>query len=128
MLVTPITTTTSDGREISLTVGRAYEVLGIEADSYRMLTDEDADHGPNEPVLYEPECFQVIDASEPAFWVSELGEDGERYAYPVPWNRVGFFEDYFDRVHSVRKQFWDDLRRLYPRTWEARRGGQIASR
>jgi hypothetical protein len=38
MLVMPIMTTTPDGRDISLTVGRIYEVLGTEADDYRILT------------------------------------------------------------------------------------------
>jgi len=50
MLVTPILKTTPDGREISLTVGRIYEVLGIEADDYRILTNEDHPWAPNDPV------------------------------------------------------------------------------
>jgi hypothetical protein len=57
MLVTPITTTTPGGRRLSLTVGRIYEVLGIEADNYRVLSNENAFNAPNDPVLYEPECF-----------------------------------------------------------------------
>jgi hypothetical protein len=120
MLVTPISTTTPDGREIGLTVGRVYEVLGIEADNYRVLTDESATLDPNEPVLYEPQCFRVVDSSEPASWVTQLGDEGERYSYPPPWIRVGFFEDYFDQVEAIREQFWDDLRKFYPKTWEER--------
>jgi hypothetical protein len=120
MLVTPITKITPDGREISLTVGRIYEVLGIEVDDYRILTNEDALYWPNDPVLFEPECFRVVDASEPDFWISATGEDGERYAYPESWIRVGFFEDYHDHIQAVREQFWNDLSVLYPRTWAER--------
>ena len=120
MLVTPIATVASDGRRVSLTVGRTYEVLGIEADCYRVLTDEDTPNCPNDPVLYESECFRVVDAAEPSFWQSTIGDEGERYAYPVEWGRVGFFEDYHDRVADVREQFWKDLRRFHPSTFSER--------
>jgi hypothetical protein len=122
MLVTPISKTTPDGRDVSLTMGRIYEVLGIEADDYRILTNEDHLYAPNDPVLYEPECFRLVDAREPDFWICELGEDGERYAYPECWSRIGFWEDYHDHVQAVREQFWNDLRILYPKTWAERRG------
>ena len=49
----------------SLTVGRTYEVLGIEGDLYRLLNDRD------EPI-FEPECFKVIDAVEPSHWISAI--------------------------------------------------------
>lgn len=49
-------------------------VLGIEGDDFRLLDDE------GEPVLYDPECFEVVDPVEPAFWKSVLGDEGERYA------------------------------------------------
>ena len=124
MRVALISSQTPDGREVALTIGRVYEVLGIESDSYRVLTDESVAWDPNSPVLYEPECFRVLDASEPTFWISRLGEDGERYAYPEAWGRRGFFEDYHDGVEPVREQFWRELRELYPWTWAERRGGQ----
>ncbi len=73
-------------------------------------------------MLYEPECFRAIDPSAPAFSVSEIGEDGERYAYPEPWSHPGFFEDYHDHVKAIREQFWDELRRFYPKTWTEQRG------
>ena len=38
----------------SLTVGRAYVVLGIEADWYRLLNDR------QEPVLYDPVAIKEI--------------------------------------------------------------------
>ena len=83
----------------SLTAGQKYTVLGIEADSYRILNDQ------SEPCLYDPTVFLVIDSSEPDFWVSNSGDDGERYAYPPEWNHAGYFEDWHDNVPGVRDSF-----------------------
>ena len=80
----------SESSDDSLTSGRLYDVIGIEADDYRIQND----HG--HPYLYSPTLFTVVDAHEPADWVIESGEDGETYAYPPELNTVGFFEDYFD--------------------------------
>ena len=99
-----------DGQFLRLVVDRDYEVLGIEADWYRILDDE------GYPALFEPECFAVRDASEPSFWVSTLGEDGERYAYPKGWDRPGFFEDFYDKVPAARERFWSVLAELFPVT------------
>jgi len=74
----------------SLTPGRVYEVLGIEADDYRIQNDD------GEPYLYPPVFFTIVDAHKPEDWVVEVGEDGETYAYPPELNAPGFFEDYFD--------------------------------
>ena len=41
MLVTPIMTVDSEGGELGLALGRIYEVLGLEADMYRLLAHED---------------------------------------------------------------------------------------
>ena len=77
-----------------------YFVLGIEADDYRILNDV------GKPYLYSPELFDVVDPTEPANWVTELGEDGERYSYPTPLNEVGFFEDFFDQESEQMALFW----------------------
>ncbi|MCH8823617.1 MAG: hypothetical protein IH984_08935 [Planctomycetes bacterium] len=90
-----------------LTLGREYGVIGIEADWYRIINDE------GDPCLYEPDCFSVIDPTEPTFWDCKFGEEGERYCYPTSWNRVGFFEDYHDSVQSVVRQFWREHEALY---------------
>ena len=121
MLVTPITTIAPDGRNVGLVPGRVYEVLGIEGDYYRILTDGDHPHCPNDPLLYEPEIFRVIEESEPEFWVSEY-DDGERYAYPEQWLRGYFFQDYHERVPETRLRFWADLERFFPMTWKRVRG------
>jgi hypothetical protein len=121
MIVTPVTTVASDGINVGLVPGRTYEVLGIEGDYYRVLTDSDHPHCPNDPVLCQPAVFRVVDAAEPEFWITEFVE-GARYSYPAEWIKGYFFEDYHDRVQEVRDRFWSDLKRLYPTTWNVRVG------
>jgi hypothetical protein len=53
------------------------------------------------PYLYSPDLFTLVDAREPADWVNEVGEDGERYAYPPQIQFVGFFEDFFDDQREI---------------------------
>ena len=77
-----------------------YVVIGIEADDYRILNDR------GRPYLYPNQDFDIIDATEPSDWHVEMGEDGERYAYPVTLNQPGFFEDFFDQQEAAIKQFW----------------------
>lgn len=120
MKIRPIKTEASDGSVLSLTIGREYEVLGIEADWFRLLDDPNTKPYGNDPVLFNPDCFEVTDPTEPLFWTRSVGDDGERYCYPPGWNSPGFFEDYHDGVEDVRKQFWEDLRRYYPLTWQER--------
>jgi len=98
----------------SLTVGRIYEVLGIAGDWYRLLDDC------NEPIVFDPTCFRVIESAEPPCWVSSI-EDDERYAYPPEWGRTGFFEDWHDSVPEVRETFWRGLAKWYPETAAERR-------
>lgn len=100
----------ADGRDFrhSLTIGGEYEVLGIECDSLRLLTDR------GEPVLFDPECFEVTDPSVPSFWVLVFGDEGEQYAYPPGWGKPGFFEDWHDGVAVVRRRFAEQLATWYP--------------
>ncbi len=114
------TPATADSRWIvrvhtSLTVGKRYEVLGICSDNYRVLDDS------NDPVLFDPSCFQVVDNAESEFWTNEWGDEKERYAGPKDWERPGFFEDFYDGEPTAYSKFWNDLRELYPRTWKERR-------
>jgi hypothetical protein len=50
--------------------------------------------------------FDVLDSTEPVDWITEFGEDGERYSYPVPLNAPGFFEDFFDQKPTQVSVFW----------------------
>lgn len=77
-----------------------YFVLGIEADDYRILNDV------GKPYLYERTLFDVVEPTEPEDWVTEFGEDGERYSYPAPLNATGFFEDFFDQKPEQTSVFW----------------------
>ena len=83
-----------------LTPGQPYVVIGIEGDEFRLLNDA------GRPYLYRPGLFRVCDKAEPTDWVSEFGEDHERYAYPPPLNDPGFFEDFFDSKPEAVKTFW----------------------
>jgi hypothetical protein len=77
-----------------------YVVIGIEADAFRILNDA------GRPYLYPARLFAVVDAREPTDWVTEVDEDGERYAYPPPLNSSGFFEDFFDARKEAVATFW----------------------
>jgi len=90
-----------------MTIGNVYEVIGVEADYYRIIDDN------NEPFLYSPLQFKIIDPKQPDFWVTEKGEDGESYSYPFSWLKEGYFEDFHDNNKSVIKHFWSECERLY---------------
>ncbi|PYS25093.1 MAG: hypothetical protein DMG11_23550 [Acidobacteria bacterium] len=83
-----------------LTVRQPYLVIGIEADDFRILNDA------GRPFLYPRNLFSLIDNREPSDWVNEIGDDGERYSYPLPLNRPGFFEDFFDQKARAVRTFW----------------------
>lgn len=83
-----------------LTFGQPYVVIGIEADHLRILNDA------GRPFLYPPDLFSLIDPKEPVDWITELGDDGERYSYPPPLNKSVFFEDFFDEKAKAVAIFW----------------------
>ena len=83
-----------------LTPDQAYFVIGIEADDYRILNDS------GKPYLYPARLFELIDPREPSIWITEYGDDGERYSYPPMLNETGFFEDYFDGKEETLSRFW----------------------
>ena len=89
-----------NARYRDLTVGQPYAVIGIEGDEFRILNDA------GRPFLYPPTFFSVLDKREPGDWVTEIGDDGERYAYPAPLNKAGFFEDFFDQKAKAVATFW----------------------
>ena len=86
-----------------LTEGQMYFVIGIEADYYRILNDA------GKPYLYPPDQFSVVDSTEPDDWITEYGEDGERYSYPLQLNNPGFFEDLFDHKSEQISIFWQTV-------------------
>ena len=74
-----------------------YVVIGVEADDLRILNDQ------GRPYLYPQSLFAVVDANEPADWITDFGAEGERYAYPAEMNAPGFFEDFFGFFFAVIK-------------------------
>lgn len=99
-MLKPDTADTGEG----LSHSKDYEVIGIEADYYRILDDDD------NPVLYAPGLFVATDAGEPEEWVKTVGDDGELYAYPPELNAVGFWEDYHDGDEDAIRVFQNYLR------------------
>lgn len=89
-----------NARYRDLMVGQPYVVIGIEADDLRILNDT------GRPFLYPPDLFSLIDPKEPPDWITEFGDDGERYSYPAPLNKSGFFEDFFDEKAKAVRTFW----------------------
>lgn len=89
-----------NGQYSDLTPGQQYVVIGIEADELRILNDQ------GRPYLYSPQFFEIVDPREPEDWMTEFGEEGERYAYPLPLNESGFFEDFFDGKPKAVTTFW----------------------
>ena len=83
-----------------LTFGQPYVVIGIEGDDLRLLNDA------GRPFLYPPSLFSLVDPREPVDWLTEFGDDGERYSYPPPLNKSGFFEDFFDEKSKAVTTFW----------------------
>lgn len=83
-----------------LTPQQSYIVIGIEADDYRILNDD------GRPYLYPQDGFEIENSYEPEDWIPELGEEGERYAYPPALNAPVFFEDFFDVNKQAIAQFW----------------------
>jgi hypothetical protein len=83
-----------------LTSGQPYVVIGIEADELRLLNDG------GRPFLYPSNLFSSVDSREPVDWVTQFGDDGERYSYPPSLNKSGFFEDFFDEKAKAVASFW----------------------
>ncbi len=88
-----------------LTPEQPYAVIGIEADDLRIVNDQ------GRPYLYPSRLFEMVDPREPDDWVTEFGEDGERYAYPPRLNATGFFEDVFDAEPPTVAAFWHTVNR-----------------
>jgi hypothetical protein len=89
-----------NARYRDLTFGQPYAVIGIEADELRLLNDA------GRPFLYPAKLFAILDEREPLDWKIEIGDDGERYAYPPPLNKPGFFEDFFEQKAKAVATFW----------------------
>ena len=89
-----------NSRYPDLTPGQNYMVIGIEADDLRILNDK------GRPYLYPLRLFEIIDAREPVDWITDLGEEKERYAYPHLLSGAGFFEDFFEDKKGAVTTFW----------------------
>lgn len=76
-------------------MGEAYGVLGIEGGFYRLIDDL------GDPVLFEPELFELLNDTRPSGWVSKT-IDGDEYAGPPEFAEPGFSEDFHEREPQAR--------------------------
>lgn len=98
----------------SLTRDRLYEVLAVSYDYYRLLNDPETWPYGNDPVLFHASLFEIVDPTEPSFWVQEIDGD-DVYRGPAEWTG-DFFERFHDRDAETRAAFRAFLRKHYPRT------------
>jgi hypothetical protein len=88
-----------EDRKINLINKKEYDVVGIEADDYRIVDEK------GEPYLFPYSAFVITDETIPNEWIISYGEDGEKYAYPPILNVKGFFEDFFDGNNEAMSIF-----------------------
>lgn len=120
MKIQPKCITTIEGKIFNLSTNKIYEVIGIESDDYRLLSDINDKCDGNKPYLYEKEYFKIIENTEPEFWETKFGEDGERYSYPIEFNTIGFFEDFHNGDEEFIIKFWKIIKDKYPEIWKER--------
>ena len=92
----------SESGHPALTAGKLYPVVGISADHLRIINDV------GEPILYEPQIFDIIDDTLPADWVCTAVTDEDGVCYyrnPPGLDAPGFYEDYFDGVDYAVARF-----------------------
>jgi hypothetical protein len=63
-----------------------------------------------------PRLFSVVDSNEPADWVTEFGDDGERYSYLRALNKPGSVPEFADE--SIRELLVKPYRFVYKLTDE----------
>lgn len=104
-----------------LTHGLSYVAIGIEADDFRILNDR------GRPYLYPARLFKIVDSKRPGDWISERGEEGQRYADPPPLNASGFFKDFFDSKPKAVVTFWRIINRRLATAARARQRAASSS-
>lgn len=110
----------SDGREVEfspwLTVGRIYHVMGISigADGQRryQIVSHDCDPGFATLAYQRAEAFEVVSTQVPSNWRIRVGEDGAIGIAPGAWQKVGFFEAFYEQdpsAYSIFEQARDSI-------------------
>ena len=87
---------------------KEYVVLEIENNGCMEYRIESEDSG--QPVLFEIELFDIVDATHPRTWV-ESSVAGE--FSPAAWQVPGFWEDYFDGEPTARDSYRCERDQIY---------------
>lgn len=89
-------------------IGTVYEVLAIEHNYYRLLTNDGL------LCMSHKELFEVVDFSEPDFWIEQCYDGKYIYKHPNQWNIEYFFEKFHERnVEEIRFLFYKVCKELY---------------
>ena len=89
---------TDDVEHPNLQPGEIYFVLGISAESYRII-DRSGD-----PILYPKALFEVIDPMIPRHWRFHEFADGAYYLDPALTDAPGFYERFFNSDGDLAAQ------------------------
>jgi len=79
-----------------LTPDNTYRVIGLEADDFRIMSDEGA------PYCFPMEMFTVVDAHWPKDWVENISTGGLRWVTSQTLAEPDFFDRVFDGDKQAR--------------------------
>jgi hypothetical protein len=93
------------------TAGREYLILGVVGDGanikFRILADDRVT-----PILEAAQDMELTDPAIPAGWLFQILPKGGWKVEPLPFSRVGFWEDFFDRDPAAIEVFRSVLEAL----------------
>jgi hypothetical protein len=92
-----------------LTVGREYVVLEIVARPGRDVLFRVATDQSGSPGLWDSRLFRTVATDMPASWSAALDDNGVVTIGPESWQRVGFWEAYFDGDPEAVRVYEDEM-------------------
>jgi hypothetical protein len=98
-----------------LTINSVYIVLEILCDIekrefyYRLITEIENEA----PCLFNTEQFAIINHNKPSNWSVDINETGLIAIGPKSWQKIGFWEDYYDAEPAALKIYKREARIVY---------------
>lgn len=91
-------------------LGHLYHVLSVWIEpgqtKFRLIGEEPT------PALFEPEMFEVTSSVIPGSWVITVPKLHCLSLAPLPWNREGFWGEFFDRKPEAVACFEDERAKI----------------